>query len=105
MQVLIPTSQFIRSLIAGRLATDVLDVPTVLIARTDAHSAQLLTMDIDPVDKPFIHGERTPEGFFRYQGGIKVFHLCPSLQVPMVVLRGMKIAMTLNWIVRESELI
>ena len=72
LQVLIPTSQFIRSLVAARLAADVLDVPTVLIARTDAHSAQLLTSDVDPQDAPFIHGERTPEGFYRYNGGIKV---------------------------------
>ena len=72
LQVLIPTSQFIRSLVAARLAADVLDVPTVLIARTDAHSAQLLTSDVDPQDAPFIHSERTPEGFYRYNGGIKV---------------------------------
>ena len=70
--MLIPTSQFVRSLVAARLAADVLDVPTVLIARTDAHSAQLLTSDVDPQDRPFIHGERTPEGFYRYDGGIKV---------------------------------
>lgn len=72
LQVLIPTSQFIRSLVAARLAADVLNVPTVLIARTDAHSAQLLTSDVDSQDAPFIHGERTPEGFYRYNGGIKV---------------------------------
>lgn len=70
-KVLIPTSQFIRSLVAARLAADVLDVPTVLIARTDAHSAQLLTSDVDPQDSPFIHGERTSEGFYCYHGGIK----------------------------------
>jgi isocitrate lyase len=70
-KVLIPTSQFIRSLVAARLAADVLDVPTILIARTDAHSAQLLTSDVDPQDTPFIHGDRTPEGFYRYNGGIK----------------------------------
>ena len=75
LQVLIPTSQFIRSLVAARLAADVMDVPTVLIARTDAHSAQLLTSDVDPQDAPFIHGERTPEGFYRYNGGIKVITL------------------------------
>ena len=72
MQVLIPTAQFIRSLVAARLAADVLDVPTVLIARTDAHSANLLTSDVDPQDHPFIHGDRTSEGFYRYNGGIKV---------------------------------
>ncbi|KAK9812675.1 hypothetical protein WJX72_001660 [[Myrmecia] bisecta] len=70
-KVLVPVSQFVRSLVAARLAADVCDVPTVLIARTDAHSAQLLTSDIDEVDKAFCTGERTPEGFFRYRGGIE----------------------------------
>lgn len=72
MQVLVPTSQFIRSLVAARLAADVLDVPTVLIARTDAHSAALLTSDVDEVDRAFCTGERTPEGFYRVQEGVKV---------------------------------
>ena len=67
-----PASQFLRSLVAARLAADVLDVPTVLIARTDAHSAQLLTTDIDEIDKPFCTGERTPEGFCRFRGGVEV---------------------------------
>lgn len=67
-----PASQFLRSLVAARLAADVLDVPTVLIARTDAHSAQLLTTDIDEIDKPFCTGERTQEGFHRYKGGVEV---------------------------------
>ena len=71
-QVLIPTSQFVRSLVAARLAADVSGVPTVLIARTDAHSANLLTADVDERDQPFIHGERTPEGFHQFNGGIKV---------------------------------
>jgi isocitrate lyase len=69
-KVLIPTSHFIRTLVAARLAADVLDVPTVLIARTDADSAKLLTSDIDPADRPFITGERTAEGFFRTPGGL-----------------------------------
>ena len=69
-KVLVPTSQAIRQLVAARLAADVLDVPTVVIARTDADSAQLLTSDIDPRDQRFCTGERTPEGFFRMQGGI-----------------------------------
>lgn len=64
-KVLVPTSQFIRTLVAARLAADVLDVPTVLIARTDADAATLLTSDMDPRDRPFLTGERTPEGFFR----------------------------------------
>lgn len=67
-KVLVPTSQFIRTLQAARLAADVLDVPTVLIARTDSLDATLLTSDIDDRDKPFITGERTDEGFFRVKG-------------------------------------
>jgi isocitrate lyase len=65
-KVLVPTSQFIRTLIAARLAADVQDVPTILVARTDAQSAKLLTTDIDERDLPFIASkDRTPEGFFR----------------------------------------
>ena len=73
-QVLIPTSQFLRSLVAARLAADVSGVPTVLIARTDAHSATLLTADVDEVDRAFIDPAqpRTPEGFHQFHGGIKV---------------------------------
>ena len=67
-KVLVPTSQFVRTLIAARLAADVCDTPTVIIARTDAESAKLITSDVDDRDKPFISGERTPEGFFRLQG-------------------------------------
>ena len=70
-KVLVPTSQFVRTLIAARLAADVLDVPTVLVARTDALSANLLTSDVDPVDEPFVTGDRTPEGFFRVRDGIE----------------------------------
>jgi len=69
-KVLIPASHFIRTLVAARLAADVLDVPTVLIARTDADSARLLTSDIDPRDREFLTGERTPEGFHRIRGGV-----------------------------------
>jgi isocitrate lyase len=69
-KVLIPSSHFVRTLVAARLASDVLDVPTVLIARTDANSAKLLTSDVDPRDREFIVGERTPEGFYRVKGGI-----------------------------------
>ena len=69
-KVLLPTGQFIRTLVAARLAADVLDVPTVLVARTDADSARLLTSDVDERDRPFITGERTPEGFFRITGGL-----------------------------------
>src|SRR5258706_4139252 len=64
-KVLVPTSQFIRTLGAARLAADVMDVPTILVARTDAQSARLLTTDVDERDLPFIASkERTPEGFF-----------------------------------------
>jgi isocitrate lyase len=71
-KVLVPTSQFVRTLSAARLAADVMDVPTVLVARTDANSAQLLTSDVDPRDRRFITGERTPEGFFRIEGGLDI---------------------------------
>ncbi len=72
-KVLIPTSQFIRTLVAARLAADVMDTPTVLVARTDADSAKLLLSDADPVDWPFIDKsqERTPEGFYHLKGGIE----------------------------------
>jgi isocitrate lyase len=69
-KVLVPTSQFIRTLTAARLAADVCDVPTVLIARTDANSAKLITSDIDERDHEFITGERTPEGFYKITGGL-----------------------------------
>jgi isocitrate lyase len=69
-KVLVPTAQFLRTLFAARLAADVLDVPTLLVARTDAHSATLLTSDIDERDRPFITGDRTPEGFFRVRDGL-----------------------------------
>ncbi|MEW5854352.1 MAG: isocitrate lyase [Myxococcota bacterium] len=71
-KVLVPTSQFIRTLTAARLAADVMGVPTLLIARTDANSAQLITSDVDERDREFIASpERTPEGFFRIKGGLK----------------------------------
>ena len=70
-KVLVPTSQFIRLLTAARLAADVLDVPTFLIARTDAESATLLTSDIDPYDQPFLTGERTPEGYYGIRHGLE----------------------------------
>ena len=69
-KVLVPTAQFVRTLTAARLAADVLDVPTILIARTDADSARLITSDVDPADHPFLTGERTPEGFHRITGGL-----------------------------------
>jgi isocitrate lyase len=71
-KVLVPTEQFVRTLIAARLAADVLKVPTVLIARTDARAAKLLTSDHDERDRKFLTGERTPEGFFRVRSGMKL---------------------------------
>jgi isocitrate lyase len=70
-KVLVPTAQFIRTLTAARLAADVAGVPTVLVARTDALSATLLTSDIDPTDQEFLTGERTPEGFYRVRPGLE----------------------------------
>jgi len=69
-KVLVPTSEAIQKLVAARLAADVLGVPTLIMARTDADSAHLLTSDIDPRDRHFITGERTSEGFFRIRGGL-----------------------------------
>ena len=70
-KVLVPTSEAIQKLIAARLAADVLGVPTLIMARTDADSAHLLTTDIDSRDSEFLTGERTPEGFFRIRGGLQ----------------------------------
>ncbi|MBE3554589.1 MAG: isocitrate lyase [Thermicanus sp.] len=70
-KVLIPTSHAIRNLTAARLAADVMGVPTLLVARTDANGAHLLTSDIDPRDQEFITGKRTPEGFYEIRGGIE----------------------------------
>ena len=69
-KVLVPTQQFVKVLNAARLAADVLDVPIVIVGRTDANSAALVTSDIDPYDRPFLTGERTPEGFFRAKTGL-----------------------------------
>jgi isocitrate lyase len=69
-KVLLPTQTATRNLIAARLAADVMGVPTVLVARTDANAADLITSDVDPTDAPFITGERTSEGFFRTKAGI-----------------------------------
>jgi len=69
-KVLIPTSQHIRTLNAARLAADVSDVPSVIIARTDAEAATLLTDDIDERDAPFVTGERTAEGYYRVRNGL-----------------------------------
>ncbi len=69
-KVLLPTQTAIRNLVSARLAADVMGTPTILIARTDADAADLITDNIDPIDAPFITGERTPEGFYRTKAGI-----------------------------------
>ena len=71
-KVLVPTSHFIKTLTSARLAADVAGVPTVIIARTDANSAKLITSDIDPIDHRFITEERTAEGFYRITGGLEM---------------------------------
>jgi isocitrate lyase len=69
-KVLVPTQQHVRTLMAARLASDVLDVPSVIVARTDALAAALLTSDVDERDRPFVQGSRTPEGYYRVTGGM-----------------------------------
>jgi len=71
-KVLVPTREFVQKLVAARLAADVLDVPTLLVARTDAQSATLMTSDIDPRDRGFVTGERTAEGFYRIRNGLEM---------------------------------
>ena len=71
-KVLVPTSAFIRTLTAARLAADVMGVPTLVVARTDANSATLLTSDVDERDQRFLTGDRTPEGFFAIKGGLEM---------------------------------
>ena len=70
-KVLVPAQEFVQKLVAARLAADILDVPTVLIARTDANGARLLTTDSDIRDVEFLTGERTPDGFLGYKGGLQ----------------------------------
>ena len=70
-KVLIPTQQHIRTLTSARLAADVANTPTVVIARTDAEAATLITSDVDDRDKPFITGERTAEGFYKIKNGLE----------------------------------
>ncbi|WP_174733582.1 isocitrate lyase [Mesobacillus harenae] len=69
-KVLLPTQTAVKNLISARLAADVMGVPTLVIARTDANAADLITSDVDEADAPFITGERTPEGFFRTNAGL-----------------------------------
>lgn len=70
-KVLIPTSSFVRTLVSARLAADVMNIPTLIIARTDSLGATLLTSDIDPYDRPFLTGKRTPEGYFYVKPGME----------------------------------
>jgi isocitrate lyase len=70
-KVLVPTSEAVQKLTAARLAADVMGVPTIVLARTDAEAANLLTSDVDPNDKPFCTGERTAEGFYRVKNGLE----------------------------------
>src|SRR3990167_7382557 len=70
-KVLLPALRFTQTLIAARLAADVCGVPTLIMARTDAHAAKLLTSDIDPRDHPFMTGERSAEGFYVIRPGIQ----------------------------------
>ncbi|WP_044339039.1 isocitrate lyase [Rossellomorea aquimaris] len=69
-KVLLPTQTSVKNLISARLAADVMGVPTLIVARTDANAADLITSDVDPYDAQFITGERTPEGFFRTKAGL-----------------------------------
>lgn len=80
-KVLIPTQTAIRNLVAARLAADTLGIPTIIIARTDADSAKLITSDIDSRDQRFITGERTSDGFYRIKGGLN-----------MAIARGLELA-------------
>ncbi|MBC7208656.1 MAG: isocitrate lyase [Methyloversatilis sp.] len=70
-KVLVPTQEAVQKLIAARLAADVSGVPTLILARTDAEAADLLTSDCDPIDKPFVTGERTAEGFYKTKKGLE----------------------------------
>ncbi len=70
-KVLVPTQEQIQKLTSARLAADIMGVPTIIVARTDAEDATLLTTDVDPADQPFITGERTFEGYYRVTGGIE----------------------------------
>lgn len=70
-KVVVPIREFVQKLTAARLAADVMGVPTIVVARTDADAARLLLSDADPLDHPFLSGERTEEGFFHYRGGIE----------------------------------
>ena len=81
-----PVREFVQKLVAARLAADVLGVPTLVIARTDADAARLLLSDVDPRDEAFLEGGRTEEGYYRYRGGIEAAisrELLPMLLTPI----------------------
>ena len=71
-KVLVPTNQFVKTLNSARLAADTMDVPSIIVARTDADAARLITSDVDEYDRPFMTGTRTPEGFYTITGGIEM---------------------------------
>jgi isocitrate lyase len=71
-KVLAPSSEFLRKFVAARLAADILGVPTLMVARTDARGARLTRSDIDPTDRPFLTGKRTVEGYFELKGGLEL---------------------------------
>ena len=71
-KVLVPTNQHVRTLAAARLAADVCNVPSLVVARTDSLGATLLTSDVDPRDRPFCTGERSPEGFYYIRNGMDI---------------------------------
>jgi len=71
-KVLSPVSEYLRKFVAARLASDVLGVPTIMVARTDAKGARLTRSDIDPIDQPFLTGKRTVEGYFEVKGGLEL---------------------------------
>ena len=90
-KVLVSTTEAIQKLVAARLAADVMDVPTLILARTDADSANLLTTDIDPRDRRFCTGKRTPEGFYEVKGGLEAAIARGRAYAPYADLSGAKL--------------
>ncbi|WP_413208234.1 isocitrate lyase [Rhodospirillum sp. A1_3_36] len=85
-KVLIPATQFIHKLVAARLAADVVNVPLIIMARTDAGSARLISQDCDEIDRPFLTGERSPEGYFKTRGGLEAAIVRAKAYAPYVEL-------------------
>lgn len=92
-KVLLPTTESVQKLIAARLAADVMGVPTVILARTDAETADLLTSDYDENDKPFLTGERTAEGFYKTRKGLDQEFLVVWLTMNTPIWFGVKLAL------------